>query len=421
MEHLDGIQKMCKILRADPAIFEKTISAMENITGKKGVVEEVLQENDAHIRRALARLEVRSRYAEDIAFALEEAILHDDALLFDLLGKPDLSHPEHTGTLVKKAYEVAGVREKGLFLKKEKAREMIAATPPPAMIRGLGYRDARELLEKERLEEIFAALRFIETREWMNNIFVKEYEKLAPDDFEEREIELIVLPRKWLELAEKFLEKKYHNVSHLKELGVIFVIPITLDTVGETVRLFALMLHYLHEVPFYAKLTERYAKDPSTFALRLMSLIRGDVKEAYSENQAGQATWLIVQRYLAKDDENDARLFLPHVNPEAIHWRKAQRDLARAFDGEGSFHFPLFYELDYVGDFFESKKMGELLVSFDLVDNIMALVGREAMIKYLYHHQEALWNRIFAGFVGEENMETLVLDNLDRGFLMLGT
>ena len=39
--------------------------------------------------------------------------------------------------------------------------------------------------------------------------------------------------------------------------------------------------------------------------------------------------WRVVQTYLAKDDENDFRLFEPHVNPEAEHWLKVSEDLVR--------------------------------------------------------------------------------------------
>ena len=45
-------------------------------------------------------------------------------------------------------------------------------------------------------------------------------------------------------------KEKYHNISHLKEMGVVFVIPITLGISGELMRMFILILHYLNEVPF---------------------------------------------------------------------------------------------------------------------------------------------------------------------------
>lgn len=415
----DDTKKIAKILRVQPEMIVRLIRDMEAITHREGVLEDLLEENALTIKKTLGILGISNLHAEDIANGIENLLQHDDNVLFDILEKPDLLQPETTKGLIKASYEAVGENSAGFFLKKEKAREMLSKTPPPAIMRGFGYATVAELLEKERLEEIFAALRFIETREWMNNVFVREYEALTPNDFEERPLELLVLPKKWLPLAEKFLEKKYHNVSHLKELGVVFIIPIKLDMAGETIRLFSLILHYLYEVPFYATLTKAYAKNPDSFSQKVMPLIRGDVGEPPSASTNGFVRWLIVQRYLAKDDELDERLFVPHVNPEAIHWRKAQKALADYGSKHPELRLPLFRDLDYIGDFFPSRKMGELLVSFDLVDNVMGLVKRETLIKYLYHQQEALWNRIFSGFMGSEHMEELILEHLDKGYIEL--
>jgi len=422
----EGIQKMAKILRITPELLGEIITSMEHITHKELVIEDILSENEESIKRTLALLEVRKNnessvlHAQDIIKALEDSLIREDKTLFELLGKPDLSQPATSRTLIEKSYEAVGVRATGFFLKKEKAREMLAKTPPPNIIRGLGYKNINELLEHEKLEEIFAALRFIETRDWMNDVFVRHYEALTPEDFEERFLDVFVLQRKWLSLAQTFVKKKYHNVSHLKELGIIFIIPIGLDTPGDTLRLFSLILHYLHEIPFYAALVKQYAKHREFFASRLMSLIRGDVGNPMVEYTSQSARWLIVQRYLAKDDQNDKRLFLPHVNPEAIHWRKAQEDIVRFALLHPALKLSLFQNLDYVGDFFPSRDGGELLVSFDLVDNIMSLVGQDTFVKYLYHHQEALWNRIFAGFLGYEQMENLIVKDMDKGYIELG-
>jgi hypothetical protein len=113
---------------------------------------------------------------------------------------------------------------------------------------------------------------------------------------------------------------------------------------------------------------------------------------------------------LAKDDENDHRLFLPHVNPEAFHWDKAEDSLAKI---EG---LDFWKDLDWVGDFFKIETGGEVLVSFNLVDTVMSLVMEKEMIKYLYHHQEALWNKIFVSYFGQEKMEQLIKENIIKGW-----
>ena len=131
-----------------------------------------------------------------------------------------------------------------------------------------------------------------------------------------------------------------------------------------------------------------------------------------------KSQWLIIQRYLAKEDENDWRLFEPHVNPEAIHWRRAESLLAKAGDLADGFSADLAFwqNLNWVGDYFKDETGAETLASFNLVDTAMSLVMRKELIKYLYHHQEALWNRIFAEYFGEEKLEELIKENIVKGW-----
>lgn len=130
----------------------------------------------------------------------------------------------------------------------------------------------------------------------------------------------------------------------------------------------------------------------------------------------------MVQTYLAKDDENDFRLFEPHVNPEAEHWLKVSEDLVRLDrmmdTNDGKTDLGYWSKLDYVGDFFKNKNGQEQLVSFDLTDLIMSLV-KKGQVKYLYHQQEALWNKIFSEYVGRERMNELIEENIINGFIKL--
>ena len=79
----------------------------------------------------------------------------------------------------------------------------------------------------------------------------------------------------------------------------------------------------------------------------------------------------------------------------------------------------MWLDVDWVGEFFKTKQGNEQLVSFDLVDNVMALVQKEERIKYLYHQQEALWNEIFEQYMGSENLEKLMIDNFNKGVISL--
>ena len=154
------------------------------------------------------------------------------------------------------------------------------------------------------------------------------------------------------------------------------------------------------------------------FGSRLISLLKGENPEI-DKFKKDEMNWLIIQQYLAKDNENDSRLFVPHINPEALHWKKAEQDISHLGKRFEDIDLEMWLDVDWAGGFFKNKKGEEQLVSFDLVDNWMALVNREERIKYLYHHQEALWNHIFEEYMGADNLEKLMIENFNKGFISL--
>jgi len=408
-------EKLAKILRTKPEVILDMEKKMEQITGKKNVVEKVVNENEKRIKMAFQIFNLTDHNAEQLYEAIINKLKRNDGALYNLFKKPDGVNKEGLGSLCDVALKLANI--KPLFvLKKEIAKEILRKNPPPNIMKALGYKSIEELLEKEDLFQVFSALRFVESNEWMHQAFDKTYRNLSRKDFEKRKVEVLVLDKKWLKVAEKFIKKKYHNVSHLKELGVLFIIPLKIDTPGETMRIFSLILHYLHELDFYCDLIRKYAKNKD-FGKKLCALLRGDVLERLPRSKKGM-NWMIIQQYLAKHDENDSRLFIPHVNPETIHWKKAERDLANLGRKFKELDLDFWEDLDWVGDFFSSKTK-ETLVSFDLIDAVMSLVKDKGQIKYLYHHQEALWNKVFREYMGDENLEKLMIENFDKGFINL--
>lgn len=418
----DSHKKIAKILRTSPEIIYDLDQKMSGLTGQEGVIESVAAQNHLLISKTLSELSLSNvSKAEDIYTELIHRLVHIDQHLYELLGRPDLLK---MSVICGKFCETALQIYKppmGLFIKKEKVAEFLEKDKPQNILDFFGYPNVKDLLDKEGFSSVVSALRFTQNTEWMHRFFDQAYDNLKPDDFEERDVELKILDEHWLSVAEKFIEKKYHNVSHLKEYGVIFIIPLKIDSSGETLRVFTLMLHYLHEVPFYSNLFRRFMPEKD-FISKFKSLLRGDVPEGKMPG-AGKFTWRIIQRYLAKDDENDFRLFEPHVNPEADHWLRVGEDLVRLSrilgGGEGKLDLGYWFQLDHVGDFFPSINSGQAtLVSFDLIDLIMSLVKR-GQIKYLYHQQEALWNEIFSEYMGREKMNELIEENIIKGFIEL--
>lgn len=390
MKMKDSFERIAKILRVKPETLLELDGKMGYVSGQEGVIEKIARENDLMVGRTLAGLGLsRESTAADVRGALQAKIIELDKEL-----------PADWQGLAERASDLVSDKT-GFFIKREKAIELLEKYPPRNIP-----------IDKDDFESVFAALRFTQSNDWMHRFFDEAYGGLKPEDFEERPIKIKILDEKWLKVAETFLEKKYHNVSHLKELGVIFVIPLKLDSPGEALRVFTLLLHYLNEVPFYSKLFRKFSQEPD-FAENLKSLLRGDVPEGPLPGKE-KLSWRVVQRYLAKDNPDDSRLMEPHVNPEAEHWYKAEESLAKLGPG-----YTFWKDLDFAGDFFPSTSSGQAeLVSFDLIDLVMTLVKRD-QIKYLYHQQEALWNKIFIEYFGREKMNELIEENIIKGYIEL--
>jgi len=400
---------LAQLTRTDSQILKFFEELNARHTGKSGVLDRVAAEIQAKVNDVCRDLGVKSRTSEVMRSALREAIFaHEKELLVKLnetAGKDEFEKAANLSRLIARTGP-------GFFLKRDRGAAILENRKPENLLAFLKISNVQELLDRHDITEIFSVLRFMETNEWMHETFDEAYSRFTPDDFEEREVEIKVLGPEWHEVAAKYVAKKHHNVSHLKEFGVIFLNPIGEHVPAKFLRDFALLLHYFHEIEFYSRLFRRYAKEEN-FSHHLKALLRGDVREAAA---AAPGEWLIVQRYLFKEDPMDPRLFVPRVNPESIHWRKGELDLA-AYGKEQKMGLAMWGDLDWVGAIAEDDGR---LVSFDLEDNAMSAVnyieGRTE--HHSYHQREALWTKIFREYVGGDAEATeKLLEKFTNGVL----
>lgn len=407
-----AVKHLANILGTDEEVLLALDKHMSAATGKSGVLDLIFEKNNEMIEKTLKKLNSNRGNAGHVRGVLRQTVIKHEKLLLDYINK--IADHDYFGRMAMLALKMVKLNH-GYFLKKEHIRNILLKRPPKNLMAYLGYNNIEELLLREDLTESFSALRFVEDNEWMHQTFEEVYSNFTPDDFEERPIELRVLGPKWQGIAEKFVHKKHHNVSHLKEFGVIFLNPIQQDIPGKFLRDFALLLHYFHELQFYSKLFQKYFKSEN-FAEHFKALLRGDVPEA---EKVKEGEWLIVQRYLWKENPTDPRLRMPRVNPESMHWSRGERDLANYFKDSECCDLEIWGGLDWVGGLFPSSR-GEDLISFDLEDNAMAFVsvmeGKEGI--FTYHQREAMWTKIFSEYVGgEDKMEELLIENFDKGII----
>ncbi len=416
-------RKLARLLRTKEEVIERIDKKMRKISGQKKVIDKLVDQNENRIKESLIKLgfgrkkSVFKLKAEEVYQALLEKANKDDNYLLERFFKPDFSSLAGCRSLVNVAKELAGDLH-GFYLKEEKARDLMRQNPPRKIMEGLGYDDLEKMLEQEDIYELFAGLRFVEESDWLNKVFFKAYDKLVPDDFEKRDIKVMALPERWSGIGKEFLSKKLHHMSHLKELGLVFIIPVEEQVQGEILYLFFMTLHYIFEVDWHSRLFEKYSQE-NNFAKKMISALKVEVSQKPLPNHQ-QMSWRIIPSYLAKCDKNDSRLAEPHISPEAWHYTRASQAIikfAQRFEDSG---FEFWNDLETAGEFFKDQEGKKKLISFDLYDIGISLLRKETLVdKYLYHQQEALWNQLFIEYMGEGELDRLMMDYLDKGFVSL--
>jgi len=415
-EHI--IEDLAALLFTKPRIIGKFFELLKKATGKKNLETKVADNifgKAAQIRQALGYGPGIS--AKEMYKIILIHIKQIDQKLFEMLQKPVCMDVAGCTKLLN-SVNALHPAPRGFFLKEKKARELIEKTPPKTIISALGFRSVRELLDSEDIFNIYAALRFVESRTWMNKRFLPQYKNLKPSDFEERPVQFRILERsKWFGKAKAFVEKKYHDVSHLKELGLIFEVPLEYRGPGLTLRLFSLILHYHSELDFYSDYFRFLVKrNPSNFAKGLIYALRGENRTP-TKIKNGKEAIFIIQRYLAKENVAHPMLKIPHVSPEVAHWYVAEDALSRLGKIDPSLGLEIWDNSDAAGAFFPLGAK-EALVSFNLIDNVINLANDRSFAKRAYYHlQEAAWKEILRSVIGERKLKRLLIENLYRGFI----
>ncbi|MDP2720955.1 MAG: hypothetical protein Q8O75_03375 [bacterium] len=402
-------------LNTDPDIFNETIEALEHITGKKKVLEHFYTENQEKVRKTLGHLKLTYPTAEETYKTIGKEVKKLDEQIFELLDRPHCTTNEGCVNLISSVL-VLHRDKSGFFLKRKVAERLLRENPPKNIMAELGYSSVEKLIEEEDLFEIYAALRFIEERDWLNSTYIAEYRKLTKEDFEVRAMEIRVLEMtKWRKVTEAFVGKKLHPMSHLKELGLIFVVPSEELKEASTTYLFAMTSHYIDEVNLYSSYFKHHSQE-SNFGEKVVSAIRGDVPEAkIAKGDANK--WLIVQRYLFKENPGDIRLGSAHINPEALYHRGASHTLLKMGKFVPALDFQIWEHTNYVAVWFPTVSGKQELVNFNFMDNVMSVMNdRKFSERYSYHFHEALWNKIFINYFGVEKLEDVVIRHLLQGW-----
>ena len=400
---------LAQLLLAKQPLFDLALQQLEARSGRLGVDVRLLADMAERAGDRLRQLGLAPDCTgPQLYAALIERVRQDDWRLGQALGADDPYDPAEVIPLIVRRVSEIDLPRSGHFMKIATAEQMLRQQPPPKMMKRLGYTNVEDMINNEDIFELFLALRFAEDGEWLNR-FLQQYQDLKPSDFAQRDVRVVPFDsQKWGDLADHYVTKKRHNITHSKEMGAIAILPVRLPQMrGITLKVLPLLIHYYNEVRLYsaffklisgqrgfgAKIVETLVADPDH-----TSIIKGQ-----------RIHWRVIQRYFGRlKDELHPEIFEPHVQPEDLHWRKAEEVLYE-IDPELEF----WRDMDYVA----LLKDGEA-ITFNLMDNALSFANRLGFAdRLLYHFRDSLWNEVFMRYMGQKNLEEQVLHNLNNAMI----
>ncbi len=401
------------LLDAEEPIFTQALHQLEEVSGRSGADAKLIGDITAMAHENLRQLGLVPAAAtgEEVYHALLGRVESDIKRLVRIIGA-DESRSEEVKYLVPFMVEAANkvkFNRTVFVIKREKAKDLLRQMPPKQLMKKLGYDDIEKMFEGEDFDEIYTALRFSEGPEWLIQ-YNELFKQVTPEDYEERDLRIVQMDHdKYVDLAAHFVQKKLHNVTHTKEMGIIVVVPMHARKMrGLALKTLPLLFHYMNEVKLYSTFFKLKSKKPN-FGKTVVETLIADPGTG-SQMAGKRVHWRVIQRYLGKhkEDSIDSVAFEPHVQPEDLHWRRAE-DLLFQLDPELEF----WKDRDYVALNYDGFP-----VAFNLFDVSFAYSNRESYAgRYAYHFRESLWNEIFVRYMGFKNLANQVLEQLDNDMI----
>lgn len=399
---------MCKnladLLEAEQPLFSVMVEQLERASGRPSVDVRLLAEiiGKVHMKIRALGLDPHDTTGPELYHALQDLIGKHDLFIAKKL---DAKNPSHVSEVLPKIgpfIDSLAIPKSAWVLKHSVAKRLLKQTPPKQVMAHLHYRSIDSMLKREPVSEIFGSLRFAESPTWQQK-FMSKYAALTPMDFEVRDIDVIHLDsKKWAGVADTFVKANHYNITHLKELGVVLILPLPVDNLpGISLTTLAKVLHNINDIRLYSA----YFKLQQTshqFGVKLRSTLQNDSE--YIEVAGHKVHWRAVHGHFAKNGfVKHLEAFEPHLQLDDLEWRRVEEVLYRI---EPALHF--WHDMDFVAAYRAPD-----VVSFNLMDNALSFVNKlHYDARVTSHFNNSLLNELMIRYVGQPPMESLVIKRL---------
>lgn len=401
---------LSQLLAAKEPLFTRAIEELETKSGNPSVDVRLVAHIGAVVRAKVKELALdpEDTTGKELYHALQALVRLHDQYLAAAIGTSSNANLDEQFRCIKQTIDNLPLPNKAWVIKHSVAKKLLKAHPPKKVMKQLGYKSIDSLLKRENVAEMIAAARFLETKTWMNK-FVKSYAKLGPSDFETRPIELLIIDEaRYKGSALDYIYQQKHNITHLKEHGVVLMLPLPVKHMrGAVITIMPLVLHYINEIRSYSSFFKMQQVRSDFGAVLVDTILNDPHKAGKIGNQ--QIHWRIIQRHFGNQNpEAHPELFEPHVQPEDLHWRRAESVL---YWLEPALKF--WEDLDYVAVLHPDS-----IVSLSLMDNAVSYCnGLEYGQQSIGYIRSSLWNKIYADYIGQDNFESQIIGQLNQDIL----
>lgn len=406
---------LSRLLNADEPLFSLAIKQLENAAGRPSADVRLMSEIIQVSRQKIVQLglDPHDTTGEELYYALLHKVRIHDEHLAKHIGVKNLADTEDMRRSIKNVLERSKLQRNVWVLKKSVAKRLLHQMPPEKIMKHLGYSSVESMTKRENMSEIYSALRFVESPVWLKR-FNKAYKSLQPSDFENRDVEVVVLGReRWGELAKGYIAHKQYCMTHLKEMGVLALLPPDDERIiGFTIATLPMALHYINEMRLYSAFFKLHQVRPD-FGKIIANTLNDD-RTVAAEMAGNKIHWRVICRHFGRAEHTESdehpEIFQPHIQPEDLYWRKAEEQLY-AIDPELKF----WNGLDYVG-----VDLSEGPISFNLLDASMNYyLAVSYQDRKVTHMRASLWNELYARYLGVSTLKRQVLSQLDATYLTL--
>ena len=399
-------------LQAKEPLFRQGLHKLEAASGYPShdirFTTEVMQ--SSRLKMQQLGLDPSDTTPEELYHALQQRIAEDDARLNRTLRTRAATHVSAEAEVVSgmiHALQELPDSNPCYALKGSVLKVLIKKQPPKKAMKALGYRSLASFLKHESPVLILTAAWLTEDTAWKNKL-LGQYQKLRPNDFENRSIALVQpSSKKWRALAETTVVERRHNLLSFKELGAIVFLPLSpAAPVGATTVSLSLALHELNEIRAASTFLKLCQVRPD-FGM-LVKAVVGDEAHLDSEMLDKPVKWNLIQRYYARMTQHDnEEIFEPHLQFEDIAWHPIERTLSAIEP-----RFAFWHDSAHLGILHKDKP-----VSMNVIDAALSRCNQLPYSQRASHYfQQSLWHELQLKYLHHNSVEQSVMRQLQPEF-----